>query len=648
MIRDQFSLCVDNEIIVDLFAGGGGMSCAIEMALGRHSDVSVNHNDDAVSMHAINHPQTRHYRADVFEVCPHEATSGRPVGLLHLSPDCTHHSQAAGGQPRDVKIRALAWIGKRWAGQVLPRVITLENVKQILQWGPLVAKRCKKTGRVMRLDSTVAAPGERVPVNEQYLVPDKKHAGRTWKRFVADLQALGYVVEWRVLNAADYGAATTRERLFMCARRDGLPIVWPKPTHFKEPKKGQRRWRPAADHIDWSIPSPSIFGRKKPLADATMRRIAKGMDKFVLNNASPFIVPIANWSGESVQDAGDPLRTITAWPKGGHFAVAAPTLVQVAHGDGKPGGAQRWGNGTHDIQQPTGTVTASGSGGYALAAATMVQLGYGERTGQEPRALDIEKPLGTVVAGGGKHGLVSALLVGAGGPSYSGKPASIDAPIGTLLTENHRQLATAFLAQANGGFNTTVGREPDQPATTLTATGSQQQLVTASLQRQFGNSVGQKIDEPVGTIMAGGGGKTALVEYTLSKEQQDGALRCASFLISYYGTDNMRGLEEPAATFTTRDRLALVTVWISGEPWVIVDIGLRMLTPRELYNCQGFPPDYIIDHGHDGRLFTKSAQVRMVGNSVSPPPAMALIKANCMDMASWTLRELKQREEVAA
>ncbi|KJV33236.1 modification methylase [Aquitalea magnusonii] len=607
MIRDQFSLCMDNEIIVDLFAGGGGMSCAIEMALGRHSDVSVNHNDDAVSMHTINHPQSRHYRADVFEVCPHEATDGRPVGLLHLSPDCTHHSQAAGGQPRDVKIRALAWVGKRWAGQVLPRVITLENVKQILQWGPLVAKRCKKTGRVMRLDGTVANPGERVPINEQYLIPDKKHAGRTWKRFVSDLKALGYDVKWFMLNAADFGAATTRERLFMCARRDGKPIEPPKPTHFKEPKKGQRGWRPAAGHIDWSIPCPSIFGRKKPLADATMRRIAKGMDKFVLNNASPFIVPIANWSGESVQDAGDPLRTITAWPKGGHFAVAAPTMVQVAHGDGKPGGAQRWGSGTRDIQQPTYTVTASGSGGYALA--------------------------------------------------------------------------TAFLAQANGGFNTTVGRELDEPATTLTATGSQQQLVAAtlahlrgncdardpadplmtvsaggqhhgiiaaSLQRQFGNSVGQKVDEPVGTIMTGGGGKTALVECTLSKEQQDGALRCASFLISYYGTDNMRGLDEPAATFTTRDRLALVTVWIKGEPWVIVDIGLRMLTPRELYNCQGFPPDYIIDRGHDGRQFTKSAQVRMVGNSVSPPPAMALIKANCMDMASWTLGELKQRERIAA
>jgi DNA (cytosine-5)-methyltransferase 1 len=633
MIRNQFSLCMDNEIIVDLFAGGGGMSCAIEIALGRHSDVSVNHNDDAVSMHTINHPQTRYYRADVFEVCPHEATSGQPVGLLHLSPDCTHHSQAAGGQPRDVKIRALAWVGKRWAGQVLPRVITLENVKQILQWGPLVAKRCKKTGRVMRLDGTVATPGERVPVNEQYLVPDKKHAGRTWTRFVADLQALGYVVEWRVLNAADYGAATTRERLFMCARRDGRPIVWPEPTHFKEPKKGQRRWRPAADHIDWSIPCPSIFGRKKPLADATMRRIAKGMDKFVLNNASPFIVPIANWSGESVQDANEPLRTITAWPKGGHFAVAAPTLMPLTHQ-----GADR----VYDPKDPARTITAAHRGEIALA---------------------------------------SAVLVGAGGPSYGGKPASIEAPIGTLLTENHRQLATAFLAQANGGFNTTVGRDLDEPATTLTATGSQQQLVAAtlahlrgncdarnpadplmtvsaggqhhgiiaaSLQRQFGNSVGQKVDEPVGTIMTGGGGKTALVEYTLSKEQQDGALRCASFLISYYGTDNMRGLDEPAATFTTRDRLALVTVWISGEPWVIVDIGLRMLTPRELYNCQGFPPDYIIDHGHDGRQFTKSAQVRMVGNSVSPPPAMALIKANCMDMASWTLGELKQRERIAA
>lgn len=212
MIRDQFILPIDQEIIVDLFAGGGGMSTAIEHALGRHADVSLNHNEEAVSMHMVNHPQTQHYIADVFEVCPYEATAGRKVGLLHLSPDCTHHSQAAGGQPRNGKIRALSWVGVRWAGQARPRVITLENVVQILKWGPLVAKRDKATGRVMKLDGTVAAPGERVPVQEQFLIPDKKHEGRTWRRFIATLEGMGYAVKWDNMVAADYGAATASAR----------------------------------------------------------------------------------------------------------------------------------------------------------------------------------------------------------------------------------------------------------------------------------------------------------------------------------------------------------------------------------------------------------------------------------------------------
>ena len=595
MIRDQFSLCVDNEIIVDLFAGGGGMSCAIEMALGRHSDVSVNHDDDAVSMHTVNHPQTEHYRADVFEVCPHAATRARPVGLLHLSPDCTHHSQAAGGQPRDRKIRALAWVGVRWAGQVSPRVITLENVKQIQQWGPLIAKRDKATGRVLKLGGGIAESGERVPVQEQYLVPDPKHAGRTWENFKRTLEKLGYRVEARQLVAADYGAATTRDRLFMVARRDGKPIVWPERTHHKAQAKGLRPWRAAADHIDWLLPCPSIFTRKKPLADATMRRIAKGMKKFVIDAAEPFIVPIANWSGETVQSAAEPLRTITAWPKGGSFALAAPSFVPLTH---------QGGDRVYDPKAPINTITAAHRGEIALAS--------------------------------------------------------------------------AYLMQANGGFNTTPGHDLREPASTITNTGSQQQLVAATLAHLRGNCDARDVADPLMTISAGGEhhgliaahmvsyytdesnrardmrGPTAtittenrigLVEYKLSQEHADGALRCAAFLMSYYGTDNTSGLNQPMPTATTRDRLALVTVWIKGSPWVIVDIGLRMLSPRELYNCQGFPPDYIIDHGHDGRKFSKSAQVRMVGNSVSPPPAIALIRANCMDMASWTLAELKQQDK---
>ena len=602
MIRDQFLLGMDNEIIVDLFAGGGGMSTAIEQALGRHVDIAINHDMDAISMHMANHPQTEHYCADVFEVDPREAVKSRAVGHLHGSPDCTHHSQAAGGQPRSKKIRGLGWVLPRWAGQVSPRSISMENVKQMQQWGPLIAKRDRATGRVLRLNGTVAGPGERVPVQEQYLIPDPRHAGRTWRRFIRTFEQMGYTVEWRILVAADYGAATTRERLFLFARRDGRPIVWPEPTHHRNPTRRQKAWRPAADHIDWSIPCQSIFERKRPLADATMRRIAKGMKRFVLDSADPFIVPIANWSGESVQSAAEPLRTITAYPKGGAFAVAAPTLVQ---------------------------------------------LGYGERPGQAPRALDLQRPLGTVVAGGVKHALATAVLVGAGGPVYSGKPQSPGDPIGTLLTENHRALSTAYLMQANGGFNTTPGHDLRKPASTITNTGSQQQLIAANLVTLRNNCDGRAASEPLPTLSAGGE-HHGIVQYTLSQEHEAGALRCAAFLISYYGNDGMRDPREPMPTATTHDRMALVTVWIQGEPWVVVDIGLRMLTPPELYGCQGFPAGYVIDHGHDGRAFTKSAQVRMVGNSVSPPPATALLRANCADLMAWSRTELRERERIAA
>jgi len=594
MIGNQFSLLTTDEIMVDLFAGGGGKSTAIEQALGRYVDIAVNHSDDALSMHEANHPQTRHLCADIFEVCPRQATEGRPVGHLHGSPDCTHFSQAIGGQPRSRAIRSLGWVMVRWAGQVLPRSISMENVRQMMQWGPLIAKRCKQTGRVVTLElvkcpasgrmiNRVAEPGERVPVQQQFLVPDPKHVGRTWRHFVHSLQRLGYTVEHRLLNAANYGAATTRERLFLFARRDGRPIVWPEPTHHEKPAKGQKGWRPAADHIDFSDLGQSIFTRKKPLADATLRRIARGMHKFVLNNPEPFIVEMANQSNPlgvrptsnplGVRPTSEPLKTITATPKGGSYAVAAPVMVQAAHGDGRPGGVQRWGDGVKSAERPVNTITATGSGGQAVAS--------------------------------------------------------------------------AYLMQANGGFNETVGRGMDEPATTITTTGSQQQLVAAHLVTLRRKCFGREFDMPMAAITAGAE-HHAVASYTLSQEHEDAALRVASFLISYYGTENCSSPGQPMPTATTRDRMALVTVWIKGEPWVIVDIRLRMLTPRELYGCQGFPADYIIDHGHDGRRFSKTAQVRMVGNSVSPPPATALIAANCWDLAAWSARELKQRERVAA
>ncbi|AVQ84255.1 DNA cytosine methyltransferase [Variovorax sp. PMC12] len=597
MRSPQFILGLDDELLVDEFACGGGMSEAIEQATGRHVDIAVNHDEDACSMHAANHPQTEHYWKDVFEVDPREATGNRPVGLLHMSPDCTHHSQARGGQPRSKKLRGLCWIGARWAGQKRPRIITLENVKQILDWGPLIAKRCPRTGRVVKIDGTVAKPGERVPMNLQHLVPDPTRKGRHWRRFVAVLRSMAYEVDWQVLCAADYGAPTTRTRLFMVARCDGAPIVWPAPTHFKRPAKGQKRWRAAHECIDWTIKGRSIFEREKPLADATLRRVAHGLKRYVLDSADPFIVQIANWSREGTASTRAPLSTVTAWPRGGSHAVVAPVMVQAGHGQGTPD-APRWSYGAKDPRDPVGTVTASG-GGQAVAVGTLVQMGYGEREGQAPRALDVREPLGTVV-GAGKFAAV-----------------------------------TAFVEQANGGFNATPARDAREPMSTSTASGSQQRVVTAHLATLRQNCIGQDLREPVPTMTAGGE-HHAVVEYHLSPEAEAGALRIAAFLIRYYGQGGQLGdLHEPMSTSTTKDRLALVTVWLRCEPYVIVDIQLRMLTPRELYNANGFAPTYRIDHGHDERIFSKSTQVRMCGNAVPPPLGRAVIEANWNSHVEW-------------
>ena len=646
----------DDEIVVDFFCGGEGAGTGLEMGLGRAVTVAKNHSPAAISMHTVNHPHTKHFTTDVFEGDPDTECGGRAVGWFHMSPDCTHHSQAAGGQPRKREVRNLSWIGLKWAGKKQPRVISLENVKQILQWGPLVAKRCKSTGRVVKLGGGIAEPGEVVPVSEQFLVPNQKRRGQTWAVFVAELQRLGYVVEWRVIKACDFGAPTSRERLFMIARNDGQPIVWPEPTHAKNPVKGQQKWRTAAECIDWTIPSKSIFGRKKDLAPATLRRVAKGVRKFVLNSASPFIVPIANWSGESVHSADEPLRTVNSWPRGGSFAMASPIIAPATHQ-----GSDR----INDPGAPLPTITCANRGELTL---------------------------------------ISPVMVGAGGPAYSGKPVAVDQPVGTLMTQNHRAIASAcivqaghgegsgeskrrshgvndicgplgtvtassggqstatvFMAQMNDDFNTTAAKSIDDPMPPGTTTGSQQQLVTANLvhlggncdardlndplhtisaggthhglmtaflDRQFGASIGQGLDEPAPTITAGGGGKSSLVELHLSPEVEAGALRVAAFLISYYGTSDAGDIAAPAPTITTRDRLALVTVTIKDTPYVIVDICLRMLQPAELYKAQGFPGDYIISHGADGKPFTKTQQVHMCGNSVSPPPMAALARAN--------------------
>lgn len=549
----QRSMLRPGEIVVDLFAGGGGASEALKQALGVDPALAYNHDEWAIGMHAANHPLTDHHREDIWHADPRVDVAGRPVGWLHFSPDCTHFSQAKGGQPRSRKIRSLAWVGAKWIGQLgkvelAPRIVSMENVRQMLSWGPLVAKRDKATGRVLKMDGTVAAPGERVPVEQQQLVPDKKRLGQTWNRFVEVLRGFGYAVEWRKLTASDFGAGTSRERLFLLARRDGEPIRWPEPTH------GPGRAHPvvsAAASIDFSDLGVSIFDRPRPLADATMRRIARGVVKHVLQADEPFfLTEFANaGSGGRTWSAQEPLRTQCAGVKGGHFAMVAPVLAGVG---GRAGQTE-----PRPASQPHYTFTAKAD--CALISPVLVQTGYGEREGQAPRSLDIGAPLGTIVAGGVKHAVVSA-----------------------------------FLEQACGGYYTGAGNDLRAPAPTICAQGSIQRLVTC----------------------------------TLSPEQEAGAHRVAAYLINYYGNGTALGLREPLDTVTTRDRMALVTVYVHGEPYVIVDIKLRMLKPAELFLAQGFPPDYIIDRTADGRRISNTHAVRMVGNSVSPPPLRALAEAN--------------------
>mgnify|MGYP001248597258 CR=1 FL=1 len=517
----QTSRLRPGEIVIDLFAGGGGASEALKQAIGVDPALAYNHDARAIGMHAANHPLTIHHREDIWHADPRRDVAGRPVGWFHASPDCTHFSQAKGGQPRSRKTRALSWVVLKWAGQLRaadarhgtqtqPRIISMENVWQILTWGPLVAKRDRATGRVLKMDGTVAAPGERVPVENQQLVPDQRYAGRTWDQFVAALRGLGYVVEWRRLVASDYGAGTSRERLFLLARRDGQPIRWPAPTHGKAP--GLQPPVPAAAAIDFSDLGRSIFDRPRPLAEATMRRIARGVVKHVLQAAEPFfLTEFANaGSGGRTWSAMDPLRTQCAQVKGGHFAVVAPVLA-----------------------------------------------GVGGRAGQtEPR-------------GGGD-------------------------PLHTITAKADTALISAFLEQACGGYYDGAGQDLRNPAPTICAKGSIQRLVSVEL----------------------------------SPEQQAGAERVAAFLVNYYGNGTALDLREPLDTVTTRDRMALVTVMVRGTPYVVTDIRLRMLRPDELFRAQGFPPDYIIDRTADGRRISNTHAVRMVGNSVSPPPLRALAEAN--------------------
>ncbi|WP_248730231.1 MULTISPECIES: DNA cytosine methyltransferase [Halomonadaceae] len=460
-----------HELVVDNFAGGGGASEGIEQALGRPVDLAINHDATAIAVHTANHPGSAHSVADVWDVDPAKAVNG-PVGLAWFSPDCRHHSKAKGGRPVSKSVRGLAWVAARWAAKVKPRVIALENVEEFLDWGPLT-----KNGM-----------GQ--------VVPDPARKGLTFRGFVRMLKRHGYQVDWKILRACDYGAPTIRKRLFLIARRDGLPIVWPKPTHGDPATPAVRRgklqpWRTAAECIDWSIPCPSIFDRDRPLAENTLKRIAKGVMRYVVENAEPF----------------------------------------------------------------------------------MVQTGYGERPGQSPRVLDLNRPLDTVVAGGQKHALVSA-----------------------------------FLAKHYGGV---VGADLRQPLPTITATDHNAPVAVSLLNLKGSERGGSDIAQPMPTICAGGTHAAAVT----------------AFLVKYYGKGVGQGPGEPLHTMPTRDRFGLVTVTIDGEQYAIVDLGMRMLQPHELAAAQGFPASYQFAEV-DGRPVPKYAQVRLIGNSVCPPLAKAIVEAN--------------------
>lgn len=491
----------DQELIVDNFAGGGGASLGIEWALGRSPDLAVNHDPEAIAMHQANHPETRHLCGNVWDVRPKEVCAGRPVGLAWFSPDCTFHSKARGGKPfRDPKQasgrRGLAWVVVRWARDVRPRVICLENVEEFADWGPLL-----EDGRPC---------------------PDRR--GLTFRRWLGQLKAAGYEVEMRELRACDYGAPTSRKRLFVIARCDGRPIVWPGATHGR----AGIPHRTAAECIQWERPCPSIFERVKPLAEKTLARIARGVQRFVLDSAQPFVIrsDMHQSNAGCVYPIHDPLRTITT---GGSHALVSPTLIHS---------------------------------------------GNGERSGQDPRVYDLHRPLGTVMAEGVKHALVAAFLSKHNGGHEATGTAMVE-PMHTITARDHHALSVAHLLKFYGSC-------PD----------------------------GQRVDAPAPTIRAQG---THLAEVR-------------AFLTRFNGTGDGQGAQLPLGTVTTRDRFGLVTV--AGESYAITDLGMRMLQPRELFRAQGFPDTYEIEVEHEGRTLPKGTQVRMVGNSVSPPVAAAIVAAN--------------------
>lgn len=643
---------LDNRMTVVLFAGMGGGCDGLEQA-GFHVHLAINHDKIAVAVHEKRHPHTRHLRCDVFEVCPKEATKGRGVRILHASPDCTHFSVAKGGKPVSKRRRSLAWIVCRWAGTVRPEIITLENVKEIQSWGPLIAKRCATTGRVMKLDGTVAARGERVPVQQQWLIPDPRHKGRIWKAWLKHMARLRYNFEGRELVCADFGIHTIRTRFFGVAKADGSPIAWPERTHAPRKlakKLGLEPWLGVHEVIDWTLPVKSIFGRKKDLAEATLRRTARGVMRYVVNAAKPFIVPITHsGNNDRVHSIEEPLRTITTAHRG-ELSVMVPSVTKF-----------RTGSVGSDILDPLPTFTANsyhkrpgGAVPLGIVSATMIQSGYGEREGQHPRIVDINEPVPTQVSGRAKHAVIAASLQRQFGqsagadveeplpvftPDGQGKTAlvaaaiqayyggeqglrrggDVEEPLQTFVTEPRHAVVSAFLAQHNDGPRAGANvRSAEEPASTITTSGSQQGVVAASMLALRGtNKDGRDIEEPSATITAGGNHAGLIL----------------GFLQAYYSGNGgyEQTLGDPLGALTQKARHGLVVVKVKGTEYVLTDIAMRMLEPEEGAASHGFPqgslPDTIMLDGKEKRL-TKTQKYELVGNSVPPKMIRLLAEHN--------------------
>lgn len=602
---------LDNRMTVVLFAGMGGGCDGLEEA-GFHVHLAINHDKIAVAVHEKRHPHTKHLRCDVFEVCPREATKGRGVRVLHASPDCTHFSVAKGGKPVSKRRRSLAWVVCRWAGTVRPETITLENVKEIQTWGPLVAKRCDKTGRVMKLDKTVAAKGERVPVEQQWLIPDPRHKGRIWKAWLKHMHGLGYSYDGRVLNCADFGIHTIRTRYFGVAQADGSPIVWPERTHAPRKlakKLGLKPWLGVHEVIDWLLPVKSIFCRAKELADATKRRTARGVMRYVINAARPFIVPITHSGHDRVHSVDEPLRTITTAHRG-ELSVAVPHFGVMRNSR----------NPLYSAEDPAHAFTAGGAN-HALVSAALapiiVDTAHGEGQGRGVSEWSVEEPARTIAASPGK-GVVAVSLQRHFGESV-GADVEEPLPVFTPNGQGKSALVAAFMAQHNDGPKAGENvRSVEDPASTITTSGSQQGVVAAHMLALRGtNKDGRNARDPAATITAGGNHAGLVL----------------GFLQAYYSGNGgyEQPLEDPVGALTQKARHGLVTVKVKGAEYVLTDIGMRMLEPEEGAAAHGFAkgslPDTITLDGKEVRL-TKTQKYHLVGNSVPPKMIRLLAEHN--------------------